>query len=76
MTKLEVEEAVAELPAEEQIELLGRLWDNLAADPARLGPLGDEDRVLDERLAEHEADPSSSLSVDETVAEARRTLHC
>jgi putative addiction module component (TIGR02574 family) len=73
MTKIELEEAVAELPTEEQVDLLARLWDNLAADPRNLGPLTSEDRaILDERLTEHEADPSSTLSIDDTVAEARR----
>lgn len=75
MTKLEIEEAVAELQAEEQIDLLGRLWDKLAAEPERLGPLTPEDReVLDQRISEHEAVPSATLSIEETVAEARRLL--
>lgn len=69
MTKLELEEAVAELPTEEQIDLLGRLWDKLAAEPENLGPLSSEDRaVLDQRLAEHEADPAGTVSVEATLA--------
>ena len=75
MTKLELEEAVAELPTEEQIDLLARLWDKLAAEPENLGPLDAEARaVLDQRLAEHEADPAGALSIEATLAEARRLL--
>ncbi len=76
MTKIELERALAELPTEEQIELIGRAWDNLAADPENLGPLTDADReLLDRRVADHEADPASAISIDDTIAEARRILH-
>jgi len=76
MTKVELlEKAVGELTPEEQIDLIGRAWDNLAADPAGLAPLTNEERaLLDERIAAHEADPSSALSPEETVAAARRRV--
>ena len=76
MTRVELlEKAVSELTPEEQIDLIGRAWDNLAADPAWLAPLTNEEQsLLDERIAEHEADPSSALSPEETVAAARRRV--
>jgi len=76
MSKVEfLEKAVAELTPEEQIDLIGRAWDNLAADPANLAPLTDEERaMLDERVAAHDADPSSALSPEATIAAARRRM--
>ncbi|HEV8239431.1 MAG TPA: addiction module protein [Thermoanaerobaculia bacterium] len=76
MTRVELlERAVAELTQEEQIDLIGRAWDNLAADPAALDPLTDEERaLLDERIAAHDADPSTALSLEEALAAARRRV--
>lgn len=76
MTRVELlERAVAELTPEEQIDLIGRAWDNLAADPAALDPLTDEERaLLDERVTSHDANPSTALSPEETVAAARRRV--
>jgi putative addiction module component (TIGR02574 family) len=76
VSKIEVlEKAVAELTPEEQIDLISRAWDNLAADPANLAPLTAEERaLLDERIAAHDADPSSALTPEEAIAEARRRM--
>ena len=76
MTRVELlEKAVGELTPEEQIELIGRAWDNLAADPAGLAPLTNEERaLLDDRIAAHEADPSTALSPQEALAAARRRV--
>jgi putative addiction module component (TIGR02574 family) len=56
-----------ELPPAERIELAEALWDSLP--DSNLPPLSPE--VLDEmdrRLAEHEADPSSAISLEELRA--------
>jgi putative addiction module component (TIGR02574 family) len=76
MTRVELlEKAVAELSPEEQIDLIGRAWDNLAADPANLAPLTDVERaLLDERIAAHEADPAAALSPEAAIAAARRRM--
>jgi len=76
MTRVELlERAVAELAPEEQIELLGRAWDNLAADSANVAPPTDEERaLLDERIAAHEANPFSGLSPEDAITAARRRM--
>ena len=76
MTRVELlEKAVAELSPEEQIDLIGRAWDNLAADPANVAPLTDVERaLLDERVAAHESDPTAALSPEATIAAARRRM--
>jgi putative addiction module component (TIGR02574 family) len=76
MTRVEVlEKAVAELSPQEQIELIGRAWDNLAADPLSLAPLTDAERtLLDERIEAHEANPSAALSPEAALAAARRRI--
>ena len=76
MTRSDIELAVLELSVEEQLSLIEHVWDRLAADPLHLPPLSEDDlAVLEERLAAHEADPTSVLSPDEVVLEARRRMH-
>ena len=66
MTKLEeLKEAARALTAEERAELIEVLWDTL--DPDSTAPaMPDWHRVgLDQRLAEHEADPHSAVPWEE-----------
>lgn len=63
------------LTVSERLRLVGDIWDSIAAEastsPESL-PLSDAQKVeLDRRLAEHDADPSSSVSLDESLARIR-----
>ena len=50
-----------ELPVDEQIDYVQALWDRIAASPDRI-PVPDwQRRLLDERLAEHEANPNGGI---------------
>lgn len=54
----------------ERIQLAQDLWDSIPADSAALSLTDEQQKELDRRLAEHHADPSSSIS----WAEARQRL--
>ena len=63
---------ILQLPVEERLRLVQLIWDSVAAEPSAL-PLGDAHRaVIDQRLADHEADPDDIATRDEVLAEARR----
>lgn len=53
--------ALLKLSVEERIELMGQIWDSIAAEPDRV-PVFEEvlDRV-DERLAEHDHAPETAI---------------
>jgi putative addiction module component (TIGR02574 family) len=52
-------QAVREWPAEDRLELVFRLWDQLVEDGWRPEPDEDLNAELDRRLAAHEADPTN-----------------
>ena len=53
----------------ERIQLAEDLWDSVAADPANLPPLTEEQIAeIERRIAEHERDPSTALSWDDIRA--------
>ena len=63
---------ILQLPVEERLRLVQLIWDGVAADASAV-PLGDGHRaVIDERLAEHEANPDDVATRDEVLDEARR----
>jgi putative addiction module component (TIGR02574 family) len=63
---------ILQLPVEERLRLVQLIWNSVAADASAV-PLGDTHRkVIDERLAEHEATPNDVASREEVLAEARR----
>jgi putative addiction module component (TIGR02574 family) len=63
---------ILQLPVEERLRLVQLIWDSVAADPSTV-PLGDAHRaVIDERVAEHEANPGDVATRGEVLAEARR----
>lgn len=52
----------AKLPTAERLDLLGDLWDSMAADADTNIPLTDAQKIeIDRRLAEHDAAPSTAL---------------
>jgi putative addiction module component (TIGR02574 family) len=52
------------LTDEEKLQLIDELWDSLEFAPPP-GISEEEKRILDERLAEHEANPGTSLTLEE-----------
>jgi len=71
MTDTDVAE-ILNLPVEERLRLVEIIWESLAATPAAV-PLSDAHRaVIDERLAEHAANPDDVVTRDQVIAEARR----
>lgn len=62
------------LGTEEKLELLGQLWDELAADPDAI-PLSEEHRrILDERLRQHEQSPEDVVDWEDVKVEALRRI--
>ena len=63
---------ILQLPVEERLRLVQLIWDSVAAEASAV-PIGDAHRaVIDERLAEHDANPGDVATRDEIMAEARR----
>jgi putative addiction module component (TIGR02574 family) len=63
---------ILELPIAERVQLVGAIWDSIAAAPDAL-PLTEWQRQeLDRRLAEFEADPDSGSTLEEVFTRIRR----
>lgn len=60
-------DAVMKLPVEERAALACEIWESLAPEEAPL--TGDQIQELERRLAEHEADPSSAVPLEQLVTE-------
>jgi putative addiction module component (TIGR02574 family) len=61
------------LSPDERLDLIGDLWDSL--EERDLPPLTDDQiKELDRRLAEHHANPDSSVSLEEFRVELRSRL--
>jgi putative addiction module component (TIGR02574 family) len=56
---------VQRLSAAEKLQLLGELWDSIAAEPANVPVSAQEKILLEERWQEHLRDPKSALSLEE-----------
>lgn len=62
------------LSVEDRLELIGAIWDSIAAESAEL-PLSEAQRQeIDRRLAAHEADPSAAVPWEQVRAEALARL--
>ena len=71
MSDADIDE-ILQLPVEERLRVVQLIWDSVAAEPSSL-PLGDAHcAVIDQRLADHEADPDDVATRNEVLAEARR----
>ena len=63
---------ILQLPVAERLRLVQLIWDSVAAEASAV-PLGDAHRaVIDQRLADQEANPDDVATRDEVLAEARR----
>ncbi len=56
---------VMALSTEEKLELIHELWESIGPDADRIEVSYEEKRLLNERWAEHEANPESALSLEE-----------
>lgn len=66
------------LSVEERLQLVGDIWDSIAADVAaapHLLPLTDAEQAdLDERVAEDDRDPGAAIPWEEAIDRIRRQL--
>lgn len=63
-----------ELSIDEQMDYVRGLWDHIAESAGNL-PLHEWQRkLLEERLAEHEADPSGTLTWEEVLSSVKANL--
>lgn len=67
-----------QLSVDQRLQLVGDIWDSIAeeanASPDVL-PVSEEHKAeLDRRLAEHDADPSAAIPMDEALARIRASL--
>jgi putative addiction module component (TIGR02574 family) len=65
-------QAVREWPAEDRLELVFRLWDQLVEDGWRPEPDEDLNAELDRRLAAHEADPTNVRTWEQVLQRVRK----
>jgi len=64
MVKLNID-ALRELSVPDRVRLAQALWDSIQPTTEQLPVTEEQKRVLDQRLRDHEADPSSAISWDE-----------
>ena len=67
-----LEDTITRLTSDEKIALIGKIWGSLDADSLPVSPAVVTE--LDRRWAEHQANPSAALTLDElmTRVEAKR----
>jgi putative addiction module component (TIGR02574 family) len=66
-------QALALKPAQ-RIRLVQEIWDSIAAEPENVEVPEEHLRIIDERLSEHERDPSSVLTWPQVKRKLRRNL--
>lgn len=66
------------LSVEERLQLVGDIWDSIAAEAKATPdvlPLTDAQKAeLDRRIAEHDADPSTAIPMDEALEGIRARI--
>ena len=73
MTKAQLKHEALQLPIEERLEIAEAIWESLESTPDQ-PPLSDwQRRILDDRIAEDDADPDAGSSWDEVK---QRILSC
>jgi putative addiction module component (TIGR02574 family) len=65
-------QAVREWPAEDQLEFVFRLWDQLVVDGWQPEPKDDLIAELDRRLAAHEANPTNVRTWEQVLQRLRK----
>jgi putative addiction module component (TIGR02574 family) len=68
MAKLTLDDLL-ELSVDERLAIVEDLWDSLAADPAAVSVSGEQQRDLDKRLNEDEANPRAERPWPQVRAE-------
>jgi len=64
MSRHDVPPEILQLPVEDRIELVAKIWDSISAEG--LPPLSAaQRRLLEERIAEHRANPESGITLEE-----------
>lgn len=63
-----------DLSAEEKIDYVNHLWDRIAAKPEEIPVPEWHRRLLDERIAQHEAHPEEALPWEEVERDLRQML--
>ncbi len=63
-----------DLPIDQQIDYVQTLWDRIAANKDRVPVPAWHREILEERLAEHEADPDAGRPWEQVEADLRKRL--
>ena len=58
MDTQEIVEAFRRLPADERVRLAEELWDEVTKELQREGPSEEQQRLLDERIRQHDENPA------------------
>jgi putative addiction module component (TIGR02574 family) len=58
------------LSVDERLALMHEIWDSIAAEPGRIYLTDAQQRELEHRLAEHQANPGDVVSWEQIQAEA------
>lgn len=72
MVKIDMD-AVRQLSVPDRVRLAQDSWDSLQPSAEELPVTDAQARVIRERLAEHEADPASAISLDELKSRVEST---
>jgi putative addiction module component (TIGR02574 family) len=74
MTRTELEQEVMSLPIEERLELAEAIWQRLEQEPAQPVLPAWQQELLDERIAEDDADPDAGSPWEEVKRRILSTL--
>lgn len=74
MNSKTLREQLFSLPVPERLSLVGELWDSIAEDQQSLGQNEEHARVVDERLAAHEANPADVVPWNEAKADILKQI--
>jgi putative addiction module component (TIGR02574 family) len=72
MTMAKIKQEALALPVAQRLSLVQDLWDSIAEDQHSLPLSPEHARILDERLAAHERDPSATISYAQLKRQLRK----
>lgn len=61
MSQADIPAEILALPIADRVELVAKIWDSIAEDAA-IGLTGEDRKILDERLADHQKHPEQGVS--------------